>query len=202
MINDEYNIMENSVNKVRQSVVIKKANENVEERGFTKPEGPWISSEYFGINENTEHDPQDTEGLIQEPTDTLVITEPESTAVIDSVHEWTGDHTRKIAPPYTLSVSDNYAESKYKFKEDELLGEVLAYIDSTYKSHYSGEKYQATDLIIDAGHGVGFCIGNIIKYAKRYGKKDGYNEADLMKILHYAVILLYAHRKEHNGNKD
>lgn len=84
----------------------------------------------------------------------------------------------------------------FKFDEDKLLNEVLEYIKSTYSSHYAGEKYQATDLIIDAGHGVGFCIGNIIKYAKRYGKKDGYNEKDLMKILHYAVILLYVHREK------
>jgi hypothetical protein len=84
----------------------------------------------------------------------------------------------------------------FKFDEDALCQDLLEYIHSTYTSHYSGEKYQATDLIIDAGHGIGFCIGNIIKYAKRYGKKNGYDEKDILKILHYAIILLYIHRLE------
>ena len=51
-------------------------------------------------------------------------------------------------------------------------------------------KIQSTEFIVDAGHGEGFCIGNIIKYAQRYGKKNGKNDADLLKIIHYAVILL------------
>ncbi len=51
-------------------------------------------------------------------------------------------------------------------------------------------KAQSTEFIFDAGHGEGFCIGNIIKYAQRYGKKDGKNTDDLLKILHYAVMLL------------
>jgi hypothetical protein len=85
--------------------------------------------------------------------------------------------------------------SSYKFKEDIFLDELKTYIDSTYGQHYSG-KYQATDMIIDAGHGVGFCVGNVMKYAKRYGKKNGCDRDDIMKILHYAIILLYAHEQE------
>lgn len=81
---------------------------------------------------------------------------------------------------------------KYKFNENQHIRDLQRYIDMTYKGHYSGQ-YQATDVIIDAGHGTGFCIGNIMKYAKRYGKKDGYNRDDIMKILHYAIIQLYVH---------
>lgn len=88
----------------------------------------------------------------------------------------------------------------YKFKEDVFLKEIQAYIDRTYTGHYSG-KYQATDMIIDAGHGTGFCIGNVMKYAKRYGRKQGYNKADLLKIIHYAVIQLYVHETEHEELK-
>ena len=40
---------------------------------------------------------------------------------------------------------------------------------------------------------MGFCIGNILKYAQRYGKKDGTNRKDLMKVLHYAIIALHVH---------
>ena len=29
-----------------------------------------------------------------------------------------------------------------------------------------------------------------MKYAQRYGKKNGYDEKDLYKIIHYAIMLL------------
>lgn len=81
----------------------------------------------------------------------------------------------------------------YKYNEGELIKEFKQYIDATYGEHYSLNKYQATEFIIDAGHGDGFCIGNVMKYAQRYGKKDGYNRKDLLKVLHYALIELYIH---------
>ena len=73
------------------------------------------------------------------------------------------------------------------------MADLQKYIDDTYSEHYSVNKFQATEFIIDGGHGEGFCIGNIMKYAQRYGKKDGYNRKDLMKVLHYAIIALYVH---------
>ncbi len=84
----------------------------------------------------------------------------------------------------------------YKFNENELIEELKNYIYDTYGQHYATDKYQATDVIIDSGHGEGFCIGNIMKYAKRYGNKDGKNRKDLMKKLHYAIIMLYVHDEE------
>ena len=81
----------------------------------------------------------------------------------------------------------------YKYNEGPILQEVQDYIDGTYDEHYSTNNYQATEFIIDGGHGEGFCIGNIMKYAQRYGKKNGYNRKDLMKIIHYAVIAMYNH---------
>jgi len=79
-----------------------------------------------------------------------------------------------------------------KFNEDEALKTLQTYIESTYDGHYSMNKIQSTEFIFDAGHGEGFCLGNIIKYAQRYGKKEGKNTADLLKILHYGIILLGA----------
>lgn len=84
----------------------------------------------------------------------------------------------------------------YKFNENKLLQEVKSYVDATYSEHYASDKYQATDIIIDSGHGEGFCIGNIMKYAKRYGNKDGKNRKDLLKILHYGIIMLNVHDEE------
>lgn len=83
----------------------------------------------------------------------------------------------------------------YKFGEDEYIRELAEYIDGTYNSHYSSDLYQATEFIIDGGHGTGFCIGNVMKYAQRYGKKGdaAQQRKDLLKILHYAMIQLRVH---------
>jgi len=87
----------------------------------------------------------------------------------------------------------------YKFNEDKLIEELKTYVDKTYDQHYATDKYQATDVIIDSGHGTGFCLGNVIKYAKRYGNKGTPDDArkDIMKILHYALIQLDIHDQEH-----
>ena len=84
----------------------------------------------------------------------------------------------------------------YKYDEGKALAELQKYIDSTYDEHYSKNKFQATEFIIDGGHGEGFCIGNIMKYAQRYGKKGGKNRSDLLKILHYTIIALFVHDKD------
>lgn len=90
----------------------------------------------------------------------------------------------------------------FKFDEETLCDELLDYITSTYDSHYATESFQATEFIIDGGHGTGFCIGNILKYAQRYGKKGSRKDArkDLMKVLHYAIIQLYVHDLEEQSN--
>ena len=79
----------------------------------------------------------------------------------------------------------------YKFNEDILIQQIQRHIDQTYNQHYAYGKYQATDMILDAGHGEGFCLGNIMKYAMGYGKKNGKNSEDLLKIIHYAIIALH-----------
>ena len=80
---------------------------------------------------------------------------------------------------------------EYKFNENVIVNDIMNYVNTTYKSHYAQTKnYQATEIIIDQGHGTGFCMGNILKYAQRYGKKEGRNKDDLMKVVHYAIIQL------------
>jgi hypothetical protein len=85
---------------------------------------------------------------------------------------------------------------KYKFNEGALIAELQSYIDGTYDGHYSKNKFQSTEFIIDCGHGEGFALGNCLKYVQRYGKKDGKNRKDLMKVLHYALIALHVHDEE------
>ncbi len=89
----------------------------------------------------------------------------------------------------------------YKYNEGELLQQLKEYIDATYNEHYSRNKFQATEFIIDCGHGVGFTVGNIMKYAQRYGKKSGRNRQDILKVLHYAIMLLYTHDIETKETK-
>jgi hypothetical protein len=81
----------------------------------------------------------------------------------------------------------------YKYNEDNLILEIVNYINKTYQQHYSQNQFQATEFIIDSGHGEGFCIGNILKYAQRYGKKEGCNRKDLLKVIHYAIMALHVH---------
>ena len=81
----------------------------------------------------------------------------------------------------------------YVFDEGKYLSEIWDAIDKTYSSHYAQNKIQSTEFIADAGHGEGFCICNIIKYAQRYGKKGGLNRNDLTKVADYVIIMLYLH---------
>ena len=87
---------------------------------------------------------------------------------------------------------------EYRYAEDRILKELAEYIDNTYEQHYSQNKFQATECILDSGHGEGFCIGNILKYAQRYGKKGTKEDArkDLLKVIHYGIIALFNHDKE------
>ena len=91
---------------------------------------------------------------------------------------------------------------EYKYNEGELIDELRKYINQTYSEHYSKDKFQATEFIIDSGHGEGFCIGNIMKYAQRYGKKGGYNRQDLLKVLHYGIIALHNHDIKRGDNNE
>ena len=86
-----------------------------------------------------------------------------------------------------------------KYSADKILDELKEYIDGTYNAHYSHNKFQATEFIMDSGHGEGFCIGNILKYSQRYGKKDGKNRKDLLKVIHYGIMALHNHDNTENN---
>jgi hypothetical protein len=79
-----------------------------------------------------------------------------------------------------------------KYNEDALLQELRDYISGTYKQHYSSgnDSIQTLDLIEACGDAEAFCRCNILKYASRYDKK-GTARRDIIKILHYALLLLH-----------
>lgn len=97
--------------------------------------------------------------------------------------------------------TDYNVPTKYKYNEDQILQEMSEYIKKTYGEHYSQNNYQATEFIIDGGHGIGFTIGNILKYAQRYGRKGNSSEwrKDLLKVIHYAIIAIHVHDLNNKG---
>ena len=90
--------------------------------------------------------------------------------------------------------------TKYKFDEERLLKEIKEYIDSTYKEHYAaGEKIQVTEFIMSHLDTPDFLRGNVLKYAARYGMKEGYNRKDILKSLHYCLLLLCYHDRKYDS---
>ena len=75
----------------------------------------------------------------------------------------------------------------WKYNEDLTIKEIEDYITRTYSAHYSS-KIQTLDLIESVGDAEAFCRSNILKYASRYDKK-GSAKMDIMKIIHYAILL-------------
>ena len=84
-------------------------------------------------------------------------------------------------------------ETFWKYSEGKILREVEAYLSSTYRGHYVGEetKIQTLDLIDSIGDAEAFCRSNAIKYLSRFGKKNGKNPKDLLKVIHYAFLLYH-----------
>ena len=84
----------------------------------------------------------------------------------------------------------------YKYHEEEILKDIEEYVSSTYQGHYTGSKHefrkvQTIDLMAARDIASAFCQANILKYGSRYGSKDGRNKTDLLKVIHYAMLLLH-----------
>ena len=84
----------------------------------------------------------------------------------------------------------------YKYHEEEILKDIEEYVSGTYQGHYTGNshefrKVQTIDLMASKDLAASFCQANILKYGSRYGNKDGKNKKDLMKVIHYAMLLLH-----------
>ena len=106
----------------------------------------------------------------------------------------------------TLNIEDPtkdiMTDSRNKYHENEILEDIKEYVSSTYNGHYTGNKHefrnvQTIDLMASRDLASDFCQANILKYGSRYGSKDGKNKKDLLKVIHYAMLLL--HFDEHYG---
>ena len=102
----------------------------------------------------------------------------------------------------TMSESTNHL---WKYNEDKILKDIQDYVTGTYNSHYCGHNQaykdtQTIDLMAAKDLAAHFCQANILKYGSRYGDKDGRNKRDLLKVIHYAMLLL--HFDGHYSRKD
>lgn len=78
-----------------------------------------------------------------------------------------------------------------------ILNDLASYIDGTYDQHYVGNKeIQTVDFWESLGSLDTTARDTAIKYLARYGKKNGKNRKDLLKALHYIVLMIYIHDKE------
>lgn len=81
----------------------------------------------------------------------------------------------------------------WKYEEDKTLKELQDYLSGTYRSHYTSQesKTQTLDLIESIGDAEPFCRSNAIKYLSRFGKKNGKSKLDILKAMHYCVLLYH-----------
>jgi hypothetical protein len=102
-------------------------------------------------------------------------------------------------PPGNIDLSRTgiYENIDWRYQEPYILEDLYEYFASTYDEHYSSGDIQASEFISSSGRGEGFFIGNIIKYADRYGKKGGHNKKDLLKIAHYIVMAIWEHENKY-----
>ena len=106
---------------------------------------------------------------------------------------WTQEYHQKELEKMDYEPKINH---QYKYHEEEILKDIEEYVSKTYQGHYTGTKHefrkvQTIDLMAARDIAAQFCQANILKYGSRYGSKDGRNKTDLLKVVHYAMLLLH-----------
>ena len=113
--------------------------------------------------------------------------------------QYISDVDDQYAHHFNLKHTMDYEPRKnnqYKYHEEEILRDIEDYVSMTYNGHYTGTKHefrkvQTIDLMAARDIAAHFCQANILKYGSRYGSKNGKNKVDLMKVIHYAMLLLH-----------
>ena len=104
------------------------------------------------------------------------------------------DHISLTSSTFNLNLpEDTNKNGFWKYEEDKTLKEVQDYLSGTYNSHYTSKdsKTQTLDLIESIGDAEAFCRSNAIKYLSRFGKKEGKSKRDILKAIHYCVLLYH-----------
>jgi len=96
---------------------------------------------------------------------------------------------------YTLRHYEALADTQriaYKYSEDEIIEDLADYVNRTYGEHYkASDNIECFDAWISLGTASGTFRDTAMKYLWRYGKKNGNNKDDLMKAMHYIMLLLH-----------
>lgn len=160
-----------------------------------------IKSKYwydFNRNDPNRDDPFVDDGFSMtgnpapESPDTIIFSSGINAADTVAIFGSTSEDTISFDP----NPNPNLNPNRFKYDEDLILKELQEYISGTYNQHYSAgdDKIQTLDLIEACGDGEAFCRSNILKYASRYDKK-GTSRRDILKIMHYAVLLMHFNDK-------
>jgi hypothetical protein len=89
----------------------------------------------------------------------------------------------------------------YKYNEDKYVSDIKRYLDGTYGEHYVAKDIQVVDIWHSLGSLESTARDTAIKYLCRYGKKDGKNKKDLLKAIHYIILMMYADEEEEKREK-
>jgi len=106
------------------------------------------------------------------------------------------------SPTFSLNMNDNVPDLPsvpnndngfWKYNEDVILKEIRDYLGGTYRAHYASQESQTQtlDLIDSIGDAEPFCRSNAIKYLSRFGKKNGKSKQDILKAIHYCILLYH-----------
>ncbi|HYT44395.1 MAG TPA: DUF3310 domain-containing protein [Methylomirabilota bacterium] len=111
-----------------------------------------------------------------------------------AMHRIECPQTGRVMPPMPQEVGLVPPNCDYPFDFDEgkYLDELYDYIGKTYTQHYA-KGIQVTKFIMSHMNSPDFLRGNVLKYTTRYGRKEGYNRNDILKAIHYAILMLYYH---------
>ena len=101
-------------------------------------------------------------------------------------------NTLNVSVPELPKTPEN-SNGFWKYHEDLILKEIRDYLGGTYRSHYASleSKTQTLDLIEGIGDAEPFCRSNAIKYLSRFGKKNGKSKQDILKAIHYCILLYH-----------
>jgi hypothetical protein len=95
---------------------------------------------------------------------------------------------------FTIKMTEDTNKNGFwKYEEDKTLKEIEQYLSSTYHQHYTSQesKTQTLDLIESIGDAEPFTRSNAIKYLSRFGKKNGKSKMDILKAIHYCILLYH-----------
>lgn len=125
-----------------------------------------------------------------------------------TIDDWANDQDlldamASISIEYHNRETEDLLGIKYKYEEDKAMAKIREYINGTYGQHYVGNgDIQTVDFWESLGSLETTCRDTAIKYLARYGKKGGRNEKDLLKAVHYIILMMYAAPKVNEVPKE